>query len=167
MIIIVSGLPATGKSFFSNELSAEIEAIHLNTDKIREQIGKKGEYDKQSKQQVYNELKFQARKNLEKGENVIVDGTFHKKKRRNEFKELAREMKKPFYLIEMKSSEKTIERRLKEKRQYSEADYKVYKKLKNEYEPPSMEHLVLRNDEEDINELIEITKKYIQAGKNE
>src|SRR6056297_2344251 len=102
MIIIVFGLPATGKSWFSRGLSVNIKAIHLNTDKIREQMDMKGEYDKQSKQKVYDELKYQTRKHLVKGKNVIVDGTFHKKERRNEFKELAGELKKPLFLIEMK-----------------------------------------------------------------
>ncbi len=161
MIILVFGLPATGKSWLSQKLSEETNIPYLNTDIIREQMGEKGKYDPETKQQVYDELKKQAEKTLKTEGNVIIDGTFHKAERREEFSEIAKKMNNEIFFIELRAREETVKKRLRSRDGYSEADYKVYKQLKSEFESFEAKHLVLWNDSAEIDELISEVKNYI------
>ena len=60
MLIMITGLPGTGKTTYAMKLAKSIEAIHLNSDIVRAQIGKRGHYDKASKAAVYNEMQNHA-----------------------------------------------------------------------------------------------------------
>jgi predicted kinase len=84
MIIVVFGLPGSGKSYFARHLQKKIDASFLNTDMIREELNIKGRYGEETKQRVYDEIKKRTTYHLEMGRNVLVDGTFHKKKRRGD-----------------------------------------------------------------------------------
>ncbi len=89
MIIMVFGLPGSGKSYFSRHLQQETGAGYFNTDMIREELNLKGIYSEKAKQLVYDKLVEKASEQLDKGLDVIVDGTFHKQKRRDLFTSIA------------------------------------------------------------------------------
>jgi len=161
MILIVTGLPATGKSYFAKHTAKEIGAVHLNTDIIRKEINKQGQYDKESKQLVYDHLLESMIKHAQNKEHVIIDGTFHKKEVRERFAREARKYTREVYFVEMRATEKTVKERLKSEREYSEADFKVYKKIKSTYEQLKEPHLVLWTDESDVNELIGKLNTYL------
>ncbi len=161
MIILVFGLPGTGKSYFARHLQKEIDAVLLNTDIIREDLHIKGKYDEDTKQRVYDEILTRTEKYLKKEKDIIVDGTFHKRERRKDFYRLAAEMQTDIFYIEIRASEKTIKQRLTESRKYSEADYNVYRKLKKEFEAESDCHIVLWSGSEPIEKMIFKAKRYI------
>jgi len=157
----VTGLPATGKSYFAKHTAKEIGAVHLNTDIIRKEINKLGQYDKESKRVVYDHLLESMIKHAQNKKHVIIDGTFHKKKVRERFAREARKYTREVYFVEMRATEKTVKERLKSEREYSEADFKVYKKIKSTYEKMTEPYLVLWTDENNVNELIRQLKIYI------
>ncbi len=163
MIIVVFGLPGTGKSFFSKHLEKETGACYLNTDMIREKENRKGRYNTKSKQAVYDRLMDLAEEKLREGSDVIVDGTFHKQARRKEISETAKETGHRIYFIETKATEQTVKSRLKTGRKYSEADFQVYKIISNEFEPCQEDHLTLWTDYETVEEMILKAKKYING----
>jgi predicted kinase len=161
MIIMVFGLPGTGKTYFAERFAGKINAVHLNTDIVREKLNFKGHYDEKTKQQVYNELFKQAQMEFKQGANVIVDGTFHLSRRREQLENLGKEEKMKMYYIEIKASEKTARKRLKKSRKHSEADPGIYEKIKAEFEPLNKDCLELWSDREDIKEMINKAEKYI------
>jgi predicted kinase len=161
MIILVLGLPGTGKTYFAEHLAKKLNAVHLNTDIVREKLNFKGHYDEKTKQQVYNELFKQAQMEFKTGADVIVDGTFHLSRRREQLEELSKEENKKIFYIEMKASEKTARKRLKKSRKHSEADIDVYETIKDEFEPLDKDCLELWSDREDIEEMIKKAEKYI------
>jgi predicted kinase len=161
MIILVFGLPGTGKTYFAEHFAEKINAVHLNTDIIREKLNFKGYYDEKTKQQVYNELFKKAQMEYKNEADVIVDGTFHLSRRREQLENLMKEENKKMYYIEIKASEKTARKRLKKSRKHSEADFNVYEKIKNEFEPLEKNCLELWSDREDIEEMINKAQKYI------
>lgn len=146
MIIIVIGLPGTGKTYFAKYFAKETGAVHLNTDVVREKLGFKGDYDEKTKQQVYNELFKQAKIELQKGADIIVDGTFHQKRRRKQFERLAAEMSQDIYFIQLKVDEKTAKKRVNKERKYSEAGPDVYDELKSGFEPVERDYLELKSE---------------------
>ncbi len=161
MIILVFGLPGTGKSSFSKRLKGETRAHYLSTDIVRDKLNKKGNYDEISKQFVYDRLAEVAKTELSKGRDVIVDGTFHKYERRQMFIKIAKATGHELFLIEIKASGQTVKKRLEKKRKYSDADYEIYKKIKKEFDHEPRNHLVLWSDQENPGEMISKAMVYI------
>jgi predicted kinase len=165
MILVVMGLPATGKTFVSKKFSEEFDAKYLGTDEIREDLGKKGQYDKNSKQEVYDELKLRLKKYLKHDASVVLDGTFHKKNRRKELEQIAHNTNNNLYIIELKAHEESIKRRINNKnRGHSEADIRVYKQLKSDYDPVHSRHITFWTDKDDIGKIVKETKEFINQS---
>ncbi len=161
MVIIVFGLPGTGKSYFARHLSQEIDAVYLSTDEVRLHMKKQGRYDEKDKQLVYDRLEEMMSEHLKKGETVIIDGTFHEQRRRDQFSGKAHELRQPIFFIEMQSREETVKERVEQKREYSEADYSVYKMILDKFEPLGIPHLQLESDRDALGTMIEQARHYI------
>ena len=54
MIVIVFGLPGSGKSYFASRFAKVINAGYINSDMIRKEIFEKREYSDQEKKAVYD-----------------------------------------------------------------------------------------------------------------
>lgn len=146
MLVIVCGLPGTGKSFLSKKLAERIQAEHLNTDKIRKELFPKPSYSGEEKQKVYEEMLSRAGKFLAGKKNVILDGTFFKKALRKRVYELAEENQSAYYIIECIAPSAKVEKRIAERAKEaseSDADVEVYKTISREFEPIEEAHLSL------------------------
>jgi predicted kinase len=163
MILIVFGLPATGKTYLSEKAAKEFDAVHLNTDIIRKKINLQGKYDEHSKQVVYDHLLNKMVQLAQKGQNILVDGTFQKEKNRKQYAKKARELKQELYFIELRAKEETIGERMKTDRNHSEADFNVYQNIKRSFEYMSEPHLILWTDVYTVSELINKIKLYING----
>lgn len=161
MIIVVFGLPGTGKTRFSERLQKDIGARHLNTDKIRARLHQKGNYTTHTKQLIYEELVKQAKSYLIEGSDVIIDGTFHKRHRREMIHRLSEETRHPVFFIEMAAKETSIKSRLASKRKDSEANFDVYQKIKAELDAYSDADLILWSDSDTTEKMISKAKAYI------
>ncbi len=161
MIIVVFGLPATGKSVFAKRLAEQYKAAYLSTDLEREKQGLRGQYDQHSKRLVYDQLLIQLAAHVQYRKKVVVDGTFHKAAERERFVEKAEQLEQDIFFIETKATDQIVQQRLKTKREHSDADYKVYLQIKSEFEPIYQSHLVLWSDELTPDEMIQKANTYI------
>jgi predicted kinase len=144
MLLIVCGLPGTGKTHVSKKLASKFNATHFRTDDIRKQLLEQRTYSDKEKELVYEKLFEHAQSVLEKGKNVILDATFYKNYHRKQVVKLAKQTKTPIYFIECVLSPKSVKERLENrKNDLSEADVKVYQKLKRNFEPLRQLHLEL------------------------
>lgn len=164
LIVMVMGLPGTGKSTFGRQLQKRLGVTYLNTDLVREQLGKKGAYDPQTIQLVYTRMVEQAEQHLQQGEDVIVDATFHLARRREMIYRLARNKGHQLVVVEIKAREATLRERLQESRPHSEAGWEVYRKIRDEYQPPAREHLQLWSDRLTMEEMINHTIQRINES---
>ena len=165
MLVLIVGLPGTGKTTFAIELAGKIGAIHLNSDVIRTSLGHQGKYDAASKAAVYKELIDRAEEVLRQGKTLIVDATLYKEILRQPYEKLANQFNVPINWIELKADENAIKQRVSKKRQFSEANFEVYKKLKSVYEPLSQNHLVLWSDVLNLEEMVEKALEYLNLSK--
>jgi hypothetical protein len=164
MLIIVSGLPGTGKTTFARALAERLKVPHLNSDIIRDELDKRGQYDPETKEIIYREMYERAAAILQKGETVIIDATFHKRAYREHYLKLTSTRGCPLKWIELRSDEKTIKQRVSQKRDYSEADFPVYQKIKKTYEALEIPHLTLSSDKFEVEEMLQQAELYLKEG---
>ncbi|MCK5333755.1 MAG: AAA family ATPase, partial [Candidatus Aenigmarchaeota archaeon] len=77
MLILFSGLPATGKTTLARRVAKKTGAIILRTDVIRKELFALPKYTEEEKEQVYGEMFLRAEKFLVKGQTVILDANFY------------------------------------------------------------------------------------------
>ena len=161
MIIIVMGLPGTGKTFFAERLAANTQAQHISSDKTRIQLQKRGAYTPEDKSQVYRQMLAEAEEALKNGKHVIMDATFSQKLHRNEVIALAKRLNALVHFIQLTADEATIQERTSREREESEADFKVYQLIKQSFEPLEIPHLTLNSTQLKIEEMLVMARHYI------
>jgi predicted kinase len=161
MIIAVCGLPGSGKSYFAQRLAGDLNAAYLSSDRLRKSLIKSPTHSPDEKQLVYETL-FKMVKDLAKnGETVIVDATFHKRERRAQVAALSAVARVVF--IEVQADEKIVKERTSRDRDYSDADFEVYLKLKADSESFTQPHLVLTSTNENIAELLKKAHEHLKS----
>jgi predicted kinase len=145
MLIIVCGLPGSGKSSLSKQLAKRFSAVHLNSDAIRKELFPKPSYSEEEKKTVYMEMARQAGEILGRGNNVIADATFSRKEYRRVLDAVAARTGTAVFTIKCILHEgetrKRLEMRKMSGKNPSDADYDVYVKLKETFEPLEGPHL--------------------------
>lgn len=162
-VIMITGLPGTGKSTFARALAKALDGKHLNTDIIRDALDKRGKYDVDTKAMIYTEMLRQTALMLENGYDVIVDGTFYQKKLRQPYIALAKKKGAPIHWMEISADENAIRTRVNSRREHSEADFEVYLKIKAQYEDLDAPHLDLQSDYLNVNEMVGKAKEYLEG----
>lgn len=161
MIVIVFGLPGSGKSYFASRLSKMIHADYVNSDKVRKEIFEKRIYSEEEKRAVYGKMFDLMKESVKQKKNIVLDATFHKKNIREMFV-AAMKGKEEISFIEVQADENIIRQRLKKPRQYSEADFEVYKLIRQQNEPIDVPHLILKSTDDNIDEMLQKASEYLK-----
>ncbi len=161
MIVIVFGLPGSGKSYFASRLAKRINAGYINSDHLRMEMFKVRAYSEEEKAAVYNAMLLKMKEAITENTDLVLDATFHKSETRKLF---INEMKgrRSIIFIEVKASENISRERLEKKRPYSEADFKVYKFIQQQWEPMTKSHLVLESTDENIDYMLRRLLLYLE-----
>ncbi|MBO9702008.1 MAG: ATP-binding protein [Sporocytophaga sp.] len=164
MVIIVSGLPGSGKSFFAEKLSKLLNAEYFSSDIIRKELFQNPAYTDEEKEAVYAEMKIQMNKVLSEKKNVILDATFFKDDLRKSFCKACIQHKTNCKIIIISASDEDIRHRVSLKRPFSDADYSVYLKMKERFELPDTDFLELDSSNCDINLMLTKAVAYLNAN---
>nr|AWJ66122.1 hypothetical protein [uncultured bacterium] len=163
MLVLVGGLPGSGKTYFSKALAHHSSACHINSDVVRKDLQLMEKYDLNTKKKVYEEMLSRTKKHLLIHPLVIVDSTFYLEKIRNLYLDLAHSLSLPIKIIEIKAAPETIKKRISHQRPDSEADFEVYLKLREQFEPYIQPHLTLWSDQLSTENMIKEAMAYIQS----
>jgi predicted kinase len=163
-LILVSGLPGSGKTYFSRAFSNWTGITRYSSDEVRLTLGLSGNYSKEAKQQVYNRLLILARQELRAGKSVIIDANFTHSFQREHFKTLAGEFEARYCPILLKADEITSLDRLSVLRPYSEADEHVYRKLIKESDYNEDSALCIKSTNNNLEDMIAKASNYIANG---
>ena len=150
MLLLVMGLPGTGKSYLAKRIARKVGASILRTDEIRKELAGIhqsehryedfgiGLYTEEMTQKTYKGMYERAKEILKKGDSCILDATFSKKTQREGAYEIAKELNTPYLTIECICPEeivtKRMEERSKDQKAVSDATFRIYQGVKDVYE---------------------------------
>ncbi len=163
ILILVAGLPASGKTTFANALAKKLGALWLNSDVLREKLNLRGKYDAVSKQKVYSAMLTLAEEALLGGNSLVADSTFYKEDLRKPWKELAEKTRTDYIFIEIVVSDEDARKRLLIPRADSEATWDVYTALKESWEPIEEPHLKLNASKLSLEQMVEEAMQVLGA----
>ncbi len=163
MVIIVFGLPGSGKSYFASRLAMHLEAEYVNSDELRMQMISERNYTEAEKRRVYDAMLSRMSDALTGNKPIVLDATFYKESIRRQFEQAAAACHGSIIYIEVTAPEDIIKDRLNIPRAYSEADYDVYLKLKKSAEPLNRDHLVLVSTNNNIVSMLHEAINYIET----
>ncbi len=162
MVVVVFGLPGSGKSYFASRLAGILQAQYLSSDILRKHLLAARKYTRDEKEQVYDKLLEQAQNVVLKGEKVVLDATFYTVHLRRMCTEAFRAVGQKTMFIEIWAEEALIRERLKQRRLHSEADYSIYLKVKEFFQPMFAEHLLLQSKQDNISQMLDLALQYIR-----
>jgi hypothetical protein len=150
-MIVVCGLPGSGKSTIARILGAQTRYQILNSDVVRKQLAGipltthstaeygKGLYGESFNARTYDCLLKQAEDCLKAGTGVIVDATFKDSPHRRQFVEMSSRLGLPVLFVECQANEEKILERLRNREQQpgrvSDATVAVYLRQRDEFAP--------------------------------
>jgi len=161
MIVIVFGLPGSGKSYFAERLAKVLDSVYLSSDRVRKEVLKEKDYSLKAKRMVYKRMIERGKEALRTGQTVVFDGTFFLKSIREMFCKNFNHHSTIHY-IEVLASKTLIKERTTKKRIDSDADYEIHKKIKRAFQPMSGPHLKLISTDKNLSEMIGSALKHLR-----
>ena len=142
VIILFCGLPGVGKTTLAASVAKKTGATILSSDKIRKELIRYPTYASVEGRLIYDVLMLMTKYLSAAGIDCILDATFNRERSRKEVENRLRLNKVQLYVIECTCPEDVVFERLRNrKNDFSDADYSVYAKMKNIYEPVQGRHL--------------------------
>lgn len=162
-IIVVAGLPGSGKSYFARRLAERLDAKHINSDAVRKALGASGRYSFEDKLVVYTQMAKMTERFLDEQKVVVVDATFYHPAMRDMFLTIAQSRDIDIYFIQITATESLIEERLMKPREDSEADFQVYKNIRDQLQQMTNQHLSLESTNDNVESMLDETIAYIDS----
>lgn len=147
-LVLVAGLPGTGKSVLSRGLAREAGFAWLRADAIRKELAgldplasasadvRSGLYTPEWNDRTYGECLARAKELLFLGSRVLVDASFKEERRREAFVDAAREWGVPVRLLVCTSQGTLVKQRLAARtKDPSDADWTIYEHVQRTWEP--------------------------------
>lgn len=98
-LILFYGYPGAGKTFVARQLANELQAAHVQDDRIRGELFEQPRFDRQENEIVGHLMEYMTEEFLKSGVSVIYDTNAMRKGQRRNLRELARKCKAASVLI--------------------------------------------------------------------
>ncbi len=148
-LVLVGGLPGTGKSTVARELAERANLCLIRSDLVRKELAGlspqeqapapfgEGIYTPAWTERTYAECLRRAERALFEGKRAIVDAGFSEENRRRAFLELAARLKVPGVFLLCRTDPETARLRLANRRgDASDAGWSIYQKAAERWEKP-------------------------------
>ncbi len=156
LVILLAGLPGTGKSTLARKLARRYRLEHISTDSVRKRIFRdvkqnsfgRGSYSQRQRNVVYDTIYYVLYTLLKHGVGCVLDGTFYQDKLRSKVGRICARFDATFVLVIVEAPEDLIRKRFEERakrnrRTLSDADIKVLEKYLDLFESTNLTHIVV------------------------
>ena len=142
--VAVSGLPGTGKSYFSGKLAERLPFVILESDALRKALFPLLTYSPQESSRLFQACHQLIEKLLKRGVPVILDATNLSERYREHLYSIAEHLDARLVLVRVEAPPEVVHERLKARTENSDgssdADWEVYKKMKSRVQKINRNH---------------------------
>ncbi len=148
-LIVVSGLPGTGKSFLCRKVAEKLSLLILASDTLRKVLFSTPQYNEQENRRLFSACHVLIEELLKKGIPVIFDATNLLEHHREYLYRAAERAEAKLILVWVEAPAEVVRQRLLARQRTtvpecdSEAGWRVYNKMKPRREKISRNHLVV------------------------
>lgn len=143
-LILLSGLPGSGKTTFARAVAERLDAVHLESDAIRRDLAAHPSYLPSEHAAVFSRLERRAGFALAGGRHVVVDATNLNERDRHQFLRLADRTEAVLVPVRLTAPDEVIRNRLSVARDgFSQAGIEVYEMMRGRARPFARPALVV------------------------
>ena len=144
--IVVSGLPGTGKSYFSSKLAERLPFLILESDALRKTLFPSPAYTPQESSRLFRDIHHLIEALLKKGISLILDATNLSERYRERLYSIAERLNVKLILVRVEAPPEVVRERLKARSEAinsesnSDADWTVFQMMKPTVQKISRKH---------------------------
>ncbi|MBI4297724.1 MAG: ATP-binding protein [Chloroflexi bacterium] len=160
VLVVVSGLPGSGKSYFSRKLAEKLPSAIVESDILRLALFSTPTHSQAESRRVFLVCHLLIRDLLKRGVRVILDATNLEEGQREQLYHIAESLGTKLILVWVEAPEEIIKERLErrheapEPQDHSDAGWEIYKRMRPRAEPIGRNHFVV-DTSRDISPVIE------------
>ena len=144
VLIVVSGLPGTGKSYFCRRLAERLASIILESDAFRRVLFPSPSYSLAESGRLFKAVHRLIKELLGKGVSVILDATNLLERYREYLYSIAERLEVKLILVRIEAPSSVVRERLRARlentEESSDADWEVYQKMKHSVDKITRKH---------------------------
>lgn len=133
-LIVVSGLPGTGKTYFCGKLAEKLQFVILESDSLRKILFQLPDYSARESSQLFRAIHLLIEKLLKKGISIILDATNLSERNREHLYGIADRLDIKLVIVRVEAPPEVVQERLATRQRNSDsksdADWAVYRKMK-------------------------------------
>lgn len=163
ILIVVGGLPGTGKSYFCSKLAERLPFITLESDALRKVLFSSLTYSLQESSRLFQACHRLIEQLLRRGFSLILDATNLSERHREYFYSIADHLDVKLVLVWVEAPPQLVRERLKDRRNEetkSDVDWVVYQKMKSSVQPIRRNHYVVDTSRD----IIPVIDKIVRAA---
>ena len=133
-LIVVSGLPGTGKSYFCSQLAERLPFVILESDALRKALFSSPSYSPKESSRLFRAVHLLIERLLKKGVPLILDATNLSERHREYLYSIAERLDVKLILVRVEAPPQVVYERLKTRLENSgaksDAEWSVYQRMK-------------------------------------
>lgn len=163
VLVIMSGLPGSGKSYVSQQLAHRLPAVVIESDRVRKVLYHRPCYGAEESALVHRICQELIRRLLSRGVRVVFDATNLVEFQREILYSLAERSGANLVIVRTMAPEAVIRQRLEQRQangaQMSDADWSVYRRMSRSEQRIQRAHVCVDTSQE-VNEVV---RKIVRA----
>jgi predicted kinase len=167
VLVVISGLPGTGKSYFSKQLAEKVPFLVLESDALRKILFSPPDYSSKESSQLFRAIHLLLREFLKKGIPLILDATNLSKRFREHLYAIVNRLDVRLVLVRVEAPPEVVRRRLESRAGNSEnksdASWSVYRRMLSSVDRIQRNHYVV-DTSQDVSPVIEKIVREVKRG---
>lgn len=145
-LVLATGLPGTGKSYFCRKLAEKVPMVILESDHLRKLLFPHPVYSAEESARLFRAVHELIRGLLNRGVNVALDATNLEEHHRERLYHIADQLDAGLIIVRLKAPAHVVQARLEgramgvDPSDHSEADWQVFRKMEPAAEPIKRNH---------------------------